>query len=130
MSPLPGSRISGLSSLEMLISVICWVTGRDPWIVLLVKKENNQAKVFFFLFPNSKTNNYFEQSPTANTDLDMSGEEAGEGSTLARLASSLWMAEASEVGLAAEPGWTERMTLDKPKSNIEKSHVNSELKDL
>lgn len=37
----------------------------------------------------------------------MSGEEAGEASTLARLASSLWMAEASEVGLAAEPG-TER----------------------
>lgn len=34
----------------------------------------------------------------------MSGEEAGEASTLARLASSLWMAEASEVGLAAEPG--------------------------
>lgn len=35
----------------------------------------------------------------------MSGEEAGEASTLARLASSLWMAEASEVGLAAEPRW-------------------------
>lgn len=34
----------------------------------------------------------------------MSGEEAGEASTLARLASSLWMAEASEVGLAAVPG--------------------------
>lgn len=39
----------------------------------------------------------------AITDLDMSGEEAGEASTLARLASSLWMAEASEVGLAVEP---------------------------
>ena len=38
----------------------------------------------------------------------MSGEEAGEASTLARLASSLWMAEASEVGLAAEPGWDEK----------------------
>lgn len=33
----------------------------------------------------------------------MSGEEAGEASTLARLASSLWMAETSEVGLAVEP---------------------------
>lgn len=43
----------------------------------------------------------------ANTNLDMSGEEAGEESTLARLASSLWMADASEVGLAAEPA-TER----------------------
>lgn len=39
----------------------------------------------------------------ADTDLDMSGEEAGEESTLARLASSLWMADAPEVGLAAEP---------------------------
>lgn len=35
----------------------------------------------------------------------MSGDETGEASTLARLASSLWMAEASEVGLEAEPGW-------------------------
>lgn len=51
--------------------------------------------------------NYIEQWNTADTDLDMSGEEAGEASTLARLASSLWMAEASEVGLAAEPGWEE-----------------------
>lgn len=42
----------------------------------------------------------------------MSGEEAGDESTLARLASSLWMAEASEVGLAAEPG-TERTPSDK-----------------
>lgn len=42
----------------------------------------------------------------------MSGEEAGEASTLARLASSLWMAEASEVGLAADPG-TEWTPLDK-----------------
>lgn len=39
----------------------------------------------------------------ADTDLDMSGEGAGEASTFARLASSLWMAEASEVGLAVEP---------------------------
>lgn len=38
-----------------------------------------------------------------DTDLDMSGEGAGEASTFARLASSLWMAEASEVGLAVEP---------------------------
>lgn len=55
-----------------------------------------------------KLTDYLKQSNTANTDLDMSGEEAGDESTLARLASSLWMAEASEVGLAAEPGteWT------------------------
>lgn len=33
----------------------------------------------------------------------MSSEGKEEVSTLARLASSLWMAEASEVGLAAEP---------------------------
>lgn len=38
-----------------------------------------------------------------STDLDMSSEGKEEVSTLARLASSLWMAEASEVGLAAEP---------------------------
>lgn len=38
----------------------------------------------------------------------MSGEEVGDASTLARLASSLWMAEASEVGLAAEPEWEQR----------------------
>lgn len=39
----------------------------------------------------------------AATDLDMSSEDEDEVSTLARLASNLWMAEASEVGLAAEP---------------------------
>lgn len=38
----------------------------------------------------------------------MSGEEAEGDSTLARLASSLWMAEASEVGLVAEGGGAEK----------------------
>lgn len=52
------------------------------------------------------------ESNRAHTDLDMSGEDAGEDSTLARLASSLWIADASEVGLAAEPG-TKRTPLEK-----------------
>lgn len=51
-----------------------------------------------------KLTNCLKKSNAANTDLDMSGEEAVEASTLARLASSLWIAEASEEGLAAEPG--------------------------
>lgn len=55
-------------------------------------------------FSHSTITYYLEQSNAANTDLDMSGEEAGEASTFAKLASSLRMAEASEVGLPAEPG--------------------------
>lgn len=51
----------------------------------------------------SNLKSYVQKSTTFNNYLDISGEEAGEASTLARLASSLWMAEASEVGLAAEP---------------------------
>lgn len=58
----------------------------------------------------------------------MSGEEAGEASTLARLASSLWMAEASEVGLAAEPG-TERTPIKRnAKEKRGAPEINAELK--
>lgn len=60
----------------------------------------------------------------ADTDLDMSGEEAGEESTLARLASSLWMADASEVGLAAEPA-TERTLSEKTRAETTLSSVNT-----
>lgn len=60
----------------------------------------------------------------ADTDLDMSGEEAGEESTLARLASSLWMADASEVGLAAEPA-TERTPSEKTHAETTLPSVNT-----
>lgn len=43
------------------------------------------------------------KSKSLDTDLDMSGEEEGRASTLARLASSLWIADTSEVGLEVEP---------------------------
>lgn len=54
----------------------------------------------------------------------MSVEEAGEESTLARLASSLWMADASEVGLAAEPA-TERTPSEKTRAETTVPSVNT-----